>query len=368
MGTPIFKIRDLIKKHNIEVFSSNYPFYSALSNRVMSILAQYSPVQEIYSIDEQFSDLTGFSDVIERAKAMKEHVFRDTALHSGIGTGPSKTLAKLMSFVSKRHPRSLGILHYHLLTEKQVISILKNVPTDEVWGVGRKLHAKLLEMGIENVLQLRDADIAMMRSRFGVVMEKTIRELRGESCIAIEEIAPAKQQIITSRSFGKPVTTLEELQAAVAHFVSNCARKLREQHSIASMLHVFIMTDRFRTDREQYCPSLCVPLVTPTSNTMHLQGAADAALKAMYKPGYLYKKAGVMVSEICDEKFYQGDMFTHHDMDNALMKVMDTLNKKYGKGALRISQDGAMSTWKMKQEHRSPDYMCDWDQLPICVA
>lgn len=368
MGSPLFKIKDLIREHNIVVFSSNYPLYALLSHRVMTILAEYSPIQEIYSIDEQFSDLTGFDDVIERTKRMKEHILRDTTLPCGIGSGPTKTIAKLMNFISKRHPNSKGILHYHLLTQKQIDSIYSNIPTDEVWGIGRRLHTSLLEMGIVTVKQLRDADITLMRKKFGVVMEKTVRELRGECCIEIEEIAPPKQQIITSRSFGQPVSTLEELQGAIAHFVANCARKLREQNSIASLIQIFIMTDRFRNDREQYCPSLCIPLVTPTSNAMRLQSAADCALQIIFREGFLYKKAGVMVSEICDATYHQGDMFASEDQDTNLMMVMDELNKKYGKGTLRVSLDGSTNSWAMKQQNKSPNYLCDWDELPICHA
>lgn len=368
MGTPLFKIRELVREHNITVFSSNYALYNLLSNRVMAILAEYSPIQEIYSIDEQFSDLTGFDDVVERAKKMREHILRDTNLPCCIGTGPSKTIAKLMNFTSKRHPKSKGVLHYHLLTEKQVDSIFSNIPTDEVWGIGRRLHSSLLEMGIETVKQLRDADITLMREKFGVVMEKTVRELRGECCIEIEEITAPKQQIITSRSFGQPVSTIEELRGAIAHFVANCARKLREQNSIAAMIQIFIMTDRFRKDREQYCPSICIPLVSPTSNAIRLQNAADIGLKHIFREGFLYKKAGVMVSDICDATFHQGDLFTSDDQDTNLMMVMDELNRKYGKGTLRISMDGSTNSWAMKQQNKSPNYLCEWDELPICYA
>ncbi|MDO8729402.1 MAG: Y-family DNA polymerase [bacterium] len=367
MGVPVFKIRDLVKDHGIEVFSSNYVLYADMSNRVMSILSEYSPIQEIYSIDESFLDLTGFSDIRERARAMYERVVRDTGIPVCVGIGPSKTLAKLSNFVAKRHPKSNGVFNINLLSPGQVNSVLTNIPTEEVWGVGRKLTASLSEFGIDTVLQLRDADIASMRKKFGVVMEKTIRELRGEACIELEEMASAKKQIINSRSFGKSVGTIEDVQDALAHFVSNAAKKLRDQHSIAGMMQVFIQTDRFRTERPQYCPSVTIPLVMPTANSMTLQKWALAGLESIFRPGYLYKKAGVILSEICDASTYQGDLFASVPEDTEIMKVLDKMNARYGKGTIKLSQDGSRQSWKMRQEKKSPEYTTNWDEIPVCV-
>lgn len=288
MGGPIFEVADLVKKHNIAVFSSNYALYADLSNRVMSILAEYSPVHEVYSIDESFLDLTGFDDIVARTKAMRQKVMTDTGIPVCVGVGPSKTLAKLANFMAKRHPRSAGVFNFNLLSSSQVDSVLKNLPVEEVWGIGRKLTASLSTYGINTVLQLRDSDVASLRNKFGVVMEKTIRELRGEACIELDEVAPAKKQIISSRSFGKNVTAIEDIQDALTHFVSNAARKLREQGSIAGMLQVFIQTNRFRTELPQYNPTLAIPLVQATSNTINLQRYALSGLAAMFKPGYEY--------------------------------------------------------------------------------
>lgn len=366
MGVPVFKIRDLVRDQKIEVFSSNYVLYADMSNRVMSILSEYSPVQEIYSIDESFLDLTGFADIQERTRAMRERVVRDSGIPVCVGIGPSKTLAKLSNFVAKRHPRSNGVFNINLLSPSQVESVLTNIPTEEIWGVGRKLTASLSEFGIDTVLQLRDADIASLRKRFGVVMEKTIRELRGETCIELEDVASAKKQIINSRSFGKSVATIEDLQDALAHFVSNAAKKLRDQNSIAGMMQVFIQTDQFRAERPQYCPSLSIPLIMPTANSMTLQKWAVAGLESIFRSGYQYKKAGVILSEICDASSYQGDLFSTAPEDSEMMSVMDKLNSRYGKGTIKLSQDGSKQSWKMRQEKKSPEYTTNWTELPIC--
>lgn len=264
MGVPLFKIRDLVKANDIAVFSSNYVLYADLSNRVMSILSEYSPLQEIYSIDESFLDLTGFDGVTEKARLIKDRVTQDTGIPVCVGIASTKTLAKLSNFVAKRHPRSRGVFNFNALTKSQVNNVLMHIPVEEVWGIGRRLTASLNEIGIDTVLQLRDADIPAMRNRFGVVLEKTIRELRGEVCLELEEIANPKKQIINSRSFGNAVTSIDDIQNALAHFVSNAAKKLRDQHSITGMLQVFILTDGFRTDQKQYNPSVSIPLVMPT--------------------------------------------------------------------------------------------------------
>lgn len=366
MGAPLFKIRELVRQHKIVVFSSNYALYADMSNRVMSILRQYSPVQEVYSIDESFLDLTGFSDIRERALAMRMRVNQETGIPVCVGIGASKTLSKLANFVAKRHPKSQGVFNLNALTQAQTESVFSNIPIEEIWGVGRKLNGSLISRGIETVQQLRDSHIPTMRKEFGVVMEKTIRELRGESCISLDEVVSAKKQIINSRSFGQPVTAVEDLQQALAHFVSNAAGKLRQQHSVASLLQVFIMTDRFRDDRPQYCPSVTIPLSVPSASSIVLQRWALAGLGAIFKPGYHYKKAGVALSEITSQHHFQGDMFEQACENPALMETMDAINARYGKGTLKLSQDSSRRSWQMRQERKSPAYTTVWEDLPVC--
>lgn len=366
MGVPVFQIRDLVKEHGIEVFSSNYVLYADMSNRVMTLLRQFAPDQEIYSIDESFLELTGLPNIAELMQIMREQVKRDTGIPVCVGVGSSKTLAKLANFVAKRHPKSRGVFNFNTLTAQQMNSVLRNIPTEEVWGIGRKLTAALNEMGIVNVLQLRDADVPSLRKRFGVVMEKTIRELRGEACIEFEDVTPSKQQMINSRSFGNMVTELADLEDALSHFVSNAARKLRDQNSVANMLQIFILTNRFRQDQEQYSPHLAIPLITPTANTMTLQKYALQGLKVIFKPGYHYKKAGGILSEISKASVYQTDMFASVPEKPELMQTLDRINQRYGKGTLKLSRDGSRHSWKMRQENKSPEYTTNWNELPVC--
>lgn len=366
MGEPWFKLKDLARQHGIIAFSSNYALYADMSNRVMSLLAQFSPVQEIYSIDEGFLDLTGFTDIQSRAYAIRQTIWQCTGITVCVGIGPSKTLAKLSNHVAKKHPKSKGVFDYNRLDARQQSSVLGNLPVNEVWGIGRRLSGSLIEQGITTVIQLRDADVASMRSRYGVVMEKTIRELRGEPCIEIEEVTPAKKQIISSRSFGQPVTAIADLQDAIAHFITNAALKLRNQQSIAGLLQVFIMTDRFRHDQAQYNPSISLPLPMSTDDTMTLNRWAGKGLEAIYKTGYRYKKAGVILGDISHKATFQTNLFELASAPKALMLTMDSLNSRFGKGTIHLSQDGSRCAWTMRQEGKSPNYTTNWEEVAGC--
>ena len=368
MGVPWFELKDIASKHGIVAFSSNYALYADMSNRLMHILSGFSPVQEVYSIDECFLDLTGFTDVRDRAYAMREKVRKWTGLVVCVGIGPSKTLAKLANNVAKKHPKSTGVFDYNRLTPAQQASVLKNLEVNDIWGVGRKLSAKLNAIGIETVLQLREADPASMRAKFGVVMEKTIRELRGEECIGIEDVAPAKQQIVSSRSFGQPVVLIEDLAEAITHFVSNAASKLRAQRSIAGLLQVFIMTDRFREDRPQYNPTVAIPLPVATADSMKIANYAVQGLQSIFKEGYQYKKAGVILGDIGPEHIVQTDLFAAQEdgCGAAIMATMDKINAKYGRGTLKLSNDGARNAWGMRADNKSPHYTTNWDEIATC--
>lgn len=368
MGVPWFELKKLAAKHGIVAFSSNYALYADMSNRLMSILGGYSPIQEIYSIDECFLDLTGFTDIRERAYSMRARVNKCTGLVVCVGIGPSKTLAKLANNVAKKHPKSKGVFNYNALTTAQQENVLSHLEVGAVWGIGRKLSVKLQSIGIDTVLQLRDADTASMRAMFGVVMEKTIRELRGEQCIGIEEVVSAKQQIVSSRSFGHPVVLIEDLADAITHFVTNATGKLRAQKSIAGLLQVFILTDRFREDRPQYNPTIAIPLPVASADSMKIAGYACEGLKSIFKEGYEYKKAGVILGEIGPDHIVQTDLFACRDDtgNTELMATMDAINAKYGRGMLKISNDGARRSWGMRADNKSPHYTTDWNEIAIC--
>ena len=366
MGQPWFECQSLAQAHGILAMSSNYALYADMSNRVMRILGEFSPNQEVYSIDESFVDLTGTPNLRALSYAMRERVRMWTGMPVCVGIGPTKTLAKLANHVAKKHPRSQGVFNYNALTDAQKAALLQRIPVSEVWGVGRKLTQRLLAHGVETVLDLREAHIPSLRAEFGVVMEKTQRELQETPCIQMEEVAADKQQIIASRSFGSMVTELPVLKDALSTFVANACAKLRAQNSQAAVIQVFLQTNRFRKDLPQYSPSLAVPLPQPTHDTLVVNRWADALCERMFREGYQYKKAGVMLSELSPVTHQQGDWLEASPPGHSkLMQALDHLNARYGRGAVKVSTQGAYQGWQMRQERKSPNYTTDWDDVPV---
>lgn len=367
MGQPWFQVRALAEEHNILALSSNYALYADLSNRVMSLLAGFFPRHEVYSIDECFVDLTGMSELRKTSYAMREKIIQWTGIPVCVGIGPTKTLAKLANFVAKKHPRSRGVFNYNALTEQQKSKLLADIPVDEVWGVGRRLAPRLAAYGIDTVNDLRHAHIPTLRAEFGVVVEKIQRELQEIACVGMEEVTPPRQQIIASRSFGNPVQDVMSLKAAMALFVENACAKLRSQQSHAAMLHVFLRTNSFRPDLPQYHPSMAVPLVTSTDSSLIINRWASALIDQLWRPGYAYKKAGVMLSEITPKTQMQSDLFAcvESSAQSTLMSVVDKVNARFGRGAVRISSQDAGEEWGMRQERKSPAYTTRWDELPL---
>lgn len=366
MGQPWFECQPLAQAHGILAMSSNYALYADMSNRVMRILGEFSPNQEVYSIDESFVDLTGTPNLREVSYAMRERVRMWTGMPVCVGIGPTKTLAKLANHVAKKHPRSQGVFNYNDLNDAQKTALLKRIPVSEVWGVGRKLTQRLLAHGVQTVLDLREAHIPSLRAEFGVVMEKTQRELQETPCIQLEEVSADKQQIIASRSFASMVTDLPVLKDALSTFVANACAKLRAQNSQAAVIQVFLQTNRFRKDLPQYSPSLAVPLPQPTHDTLVVNRWADALCERMFREGYQYKKAGVMLSELSPVTHQQGDWLEASPPGHSkLMQALDHLNARYGRGAIKVSTQGAYQGWQMRQERKSPNYTTDWDDVPV---
>lgn len=368
MGAPWFKLKDLAKQHGIIAYSSNYALYADMSNRVMSLLRQFSPVQEIYSIDESFLDLTGFErrDLIKYGQQIRKTILQGTGLPVCVGMGATKTLAKLANHCAKKRTEFDGVCNFNYFDDQSLDALLMQIEVGEVWGVGRKLAPRLNDLGIMTVFDLKRADPTRLRKLFSVVMEKTIRELNGTICIEMEEMAPPKQQIVSSRSFGMPVTTIEELGQSISLYVSRAAEKLRNQKSYAGSLHVFIHTSPFRTDQPQYSNGFTVPLPSPTDNTTRLATIAMWVLKQIYKPGYQYAKAGIMLGEIVPAAGIQNDMFSNMEPDSKsdrLMQTLDAVNRKMGKGKLIVGSQGYGQPWAMKQERKSPSYTTNWDEL-----
>ena len=366
MGQPWFECKALAEQHGILALSSNYALYADMSNRVMQILCDYAPRSEVYSIDECFVDLTGMPRLREVSYAMRERVGRWTGMPVCVGIGPTKTLSKLANHVAKKHPRSKGVFNYNALTEAQKTKLLTQLPVSEVWGVGRKLTQRLAAHGIATVQDLRVAHTPTLRAEFGVVIEKTQRELQEVACIDFQQEVPDKQQIISSRSFGNAVTELPVLKDALSLFVANACAKLRKQNSQAALIQVFLQTNRFRKDQSQYMPCLAVPLPRPTHDTLEVNRWADALCERMYKPDYAYKKAGIVLSEISPVTHHQADWIEPEMLSNdKLMQVLDGLNQRYGRGAVTVSTQGAYKEWQMRQERKSPNYTTCWEDVPV---
>jgi DNA polymerase V len=366
MGQPWFECKELAEEHGILAMSSNYALYADLSNRVMNILSDYGPHHEVYSIDESFVDLTGIPKLRELSYAMRQRVTMWTGIPVCVGIGPTKTLAKLANHVAKKHPRSRGVFNYNVLTDEQKTRLLQHIPAEEVWGVGRKLTEKLARYRVHSVDDLRQAHVPTLRAEFGVVMEKIQRELQEIACIDLQEVQPTRQQIISSRSFGKMVSELPVLQDALSTFVANACAKLRAQNSHALVIQVFLQTNRFRKDLPQYMPSLAVPLPYPTNDSLEVNRWASYLCERMFKPEYQYKKAGIMLSEISPVTHRQGDLLEPETINNAnLMQALDKLNQRYGRGTVKVSTQGAFKDWQMRQERKSPNYTTCWSEVQI---
>lgn len=368
MGAPWFKFKDLAKQHGIIAYSSNYALYADMSNRVMSILRQFSPDQEIYSIDESFLDLTNFRsrDLIAYGQKMRKRILRWTGLPVCVGIGSTKTLAKLANHCAKKRTSFNSVCNFNTMNDTELNQILSEIAVGEVWGVGRKLAPKLNALGIHTVLDLKQADPEQLRQQFSVVMEKTIRELNGTVCIEIEEIAPPKKQILSSRSFGHPVRDYQSLAESITLYMSRAAEKLRKQQSFAGSVYVYIRTSPFREQDAFYSNGMTIPITSPTNDTIQLVNVALWILKCIYKPNYNYAKAGVMLGELVPAQGVQSDLFSQVQVSpksSKLMLAMDEINKKMGKESIKLASESFTRPWKMKQENKSPSYTTDWDNL-----
>ncbi|HBQ5949018.1 TPA: Y-family DNA polymerase, partial [Klebsiella pneumoniae subsp. pneumoniae] len=361
MGEPYFKQKDMFRRHGIIAFSSNYELYADMSNRVMTTLEELSPRCEIYSIDEAFCDLTGVRncrDLTDFGREIRETVLRRTHLKVGVGIAQTKTLAKLANHAAKQWQLQTGgvVDLSNLERQRKLMALL---PVDEVWGVGRRISKKLEAMGIKTVLQLADTDIRFIRKHFNVVLERTVRELRGEPCLGLEEFAPVKQEIVCSRSFGGRITEYHEMRQAICSYASRAAEKLRGEHQYCRFISAFVKTSPFALNEPYYGNSASVKLLTPTQDSRDIITAATKCLDAIWRDGHRYQKAGVMLGDFYSQGVAQLNLFD----DNAprknsekLMEVLDHLNAKGGRGTLYFAGQGIQTVWQMKREMLSPRY------------
>ena len=371
MGVPWFKIQKEARQYGIVAFSSNYALYADMSNRVVEVLGHFTPNLEVYSIDESFLDLTGFQlNLLEYGQAIRQRIQQWLGLAVCVGIAPTKTLAKLANHCAKKGlAGQQGVCDFTTMTEADLARLFARIEVGEVWGVGRRIQARLAQLGIATVQQLRQADPDLIRARFSVVLERTVRELRGVSCLELEEVAPDKQQIMCSRSFGQYLYEREALEEVIASYVTRAAEKLRQQSSLAGALTVFIRTNPF-TQEPHYQRSLTTPLTEATEDTRVLVRWGLKILRRIYRPGFAYQKAGVMLSELRPQKMAQASLFADPDIERShrLMATLDIINQKWGRGALRTAAEGLEKPWQMKRQRLSPGYTTDWEGLPVVCS
>lgn len=365
-GTPGFKIKHLIKKNDIRLLSSNYSLYGDMSVRVMKTLAQFTPDLEIYSIDEAFLCLTGLEhlDLTEYGNRIKKTVYKWTGLPVSIGIGYTKTLAKIANHVAKRRKNTGGV--FDITNYPHMEKMLESIDVKHVWGVGSQYSKLLHRNGIHNVLQLANAPQEWIKKKMTIMGLRTVLELRGTSCIDLELDVDPKKEIVSSKSFGVPVTKFEDLKEATFTYCIRAVEKLREEHQVASQIMVYLTTNRFKNE-PQYANFESARLPLPSAYTPDFLHVATGILKTIYRPGYNYKKVGVMISDIIHESKAPLDFFAPTYLDDrrkVIMECMDKINKKMGINKLTYAGGGIKQNWKMKREKLTPCYTTNWDDLP----
>ncbi|MGF1572062.1 MAG: Y-family DNA polymerase [Sumerlaeia bacterium] len=365
MGAPAFEVRDLIKRHNVAVFSSNYTLYADMSHRVMETLQQHCPEVEVYSIDEAFVTLPPRCNVLTFCHRLRETVKRETGIPVSIGYAPTKTLAKLANSFAKKEE---GVFDFTTADHDTYLGI---VPVSKVWGIGGQKAKWLQARGITTALELKNADPRWISKWLTVVGERTVRELRGEPCMEMDDAPPAKKGIMCSRMFGRPVTQLAELEEAVSTYTARVAEKLRAEKGAATILEVFITTGRYSA--QYYANKKLFHLPVATADTCKLSKTALEGLRALFKAGHNYTKAGVFVTGIVDAGEQQGDLFACVDDEKrqSFLAVLDSLNQQWGRGAVRYASEGIKKPWHMKRGSLSKRYTTSWGELPqigVCTG
>ena len=362
MGAPIFKQKAVIKKHNVAVFSSNYQLYGDMSKRVMDSLNLFTPDMEVYSIDEAFLRLDYLQprNLHEYCKIIREKVLQWTGIPVSIGIGPTKVLAKIANHVAKK--QTDGVFDIQCLQKQD--EILKSLDVNKVWGIARSWSERLNSMSIYKASELRDASPPIIRKHLSVVGERILRELKGQSCIDLETIQP-KKNIMSSKSFGKPITKKEPIEEALSNYAARACEKLRKQNSRAQAVHVFIQTNGFRETDRQYNNVITHTLTTPTSDTRIIIEAAKFCLSRIYKHGYRYKKTGIMLLDLIPISLEQKQLFVDfdHRPGDHLMKIVDRVNKEQGSDTLFFGAQGVTREWQMRCGSRSPRYTTQWNEL-----
>ncbi|QGY39883.1 translesion error-prone DNA polymerase V subunit UmuC [Pseudodesulfovibrio cashew] len=366
MGTPYFKCRTMLERQGVAVFSSNYALYGDLSARVMRVLGRFCPSVEIYSIDEAFADLSGVpGGAAAFSRRLRATVEAWTGIPVSIGLGPTKTLAKLANRFAKKQPRCRGV--FDLAASPDPDRVLRWTDVGEVWGIGPRHAKRLRKLGVRTALDFRELKREWVRRKMTVTGLHTLLELRGLPCLDFASGPPSKKTIVSSRSFGHPVTRLEDLMEATAQYATRAAEKLRRQRSVAGHVLVHLETNRFRLGEPQYNNAAPVPLAVATAHTPDLIRAAQAGLKRIFRDGYAYKKCGVMLSGLESEDGRWLSLLDlppdAHGRHAPLMRAVDACNSRWGRDTVKFAASGLNGTWRMRRELCSPRYTTAWEEL-----
>ncbi|AYL75584.1 translesion error-prone DNA polymerase V subunit UmuC [Citrobacter freundii] len=368
MGEPFFKIKNNTYSSRIHVFSSNYALYADLSERVMQTLNETSPSVEIYSIDEAFVNLSGMMNCMPLSSfgyEMKNQVLKNTGLIVGVGIAQTKTLAKLANHAAKKWRGTGGVVDLSNIDRQRRLMALTSV--EDVWGIGRRISKKLNSMGINTALDLAESSLWVIRKHFNVVLERTVRELRGEQCLELEEFSPTKQQIICSRSFGHRITQYSDMHQAICAYAERASEKLRSERQFCRFVSVFLRTSPHADNEIYYGNQASVKLLIPSNDTRDIINAATNALRRVWVDGHRYMKAGVILTDFFSNGVAQLNLFddnTQRRNSAALMETIDKLNKS-GKGKIWFAGQGVEKTWAMKREMLSPSYTTRYSDLPV---
>jgi len=369
MGAPAHEHKATFEKNGVVVMSSNYALYGDMSARVMETLRPNVPAMEVYSIDEAFLALEDWQGV-EFARELRARVRQWTGIPVSIGIGPTKTLAKMANRLAKKTPELGGVLD--LETVRDIDELLARVPCEDIWGIGKRLAIRLAAGGIRTACDLKYGEAAWVRKTLGVVGERIRLELQGVSCLALEEAPAPKKGIASAKSFGRPVESLRELEEALATYTARAAEKLRSGLLLARQVHVFVATNPFSDRQPQYSAGAQTALVRPSNHTPDLVAAALELLREIYRPGHQYKKTGIFVTDLIAESDLQPDLFDAAPEAagriRELDRIVDGLNRKLGRNAIRYGSMGVKSRWVMRQERRSRKFTTRWDELPVAKA
>ena len=364
MGVAFFKVKDLAGKHGLIALSSNYTLYADMSRRVMETLCNFTPEIEVYSIDEAFLNLSGFGEnLTDYGRKIRRTVKQWTGMPVSVGIAETKTLAKIANRIAKRSPEADGV--FELIEQADIDDALARTDVEHIWGVGIKTCIKLKRAGIKTALALRGVDVEWMRRRFGVTGVRTVYELRGMSCYELDDQPPAKKGITVSRMFGRKVETVEELKEAIASYAARAGEKLRDEGLVAGAMTVYVMTSRFVNPRKRYFNSRGVNFPTATNYTPELIEYATRMIQLLYKKGFLYTKAGLILGDLVPEGRVQGNLFDRADRQKSrkLMKAIDTVNAKLPDSRLIWAAEGIDQAWRTKFAKRSKRYTTQWDEL-----